>query len=201
MTAEVVHIQCLDELRGDQLREAWEWYVSAFADISRKAMQRHTMFYEQFVDMAEDRDIWKYVARDLSGGIVGMSVITNRLTAWPLVTPEYFEDRWPKHYAEDRIWYIGFVAVTHGATTQGSETKRRGNLFRRLISTMYNRVDESEGIAFMDYCKFNIEKRRLAALTLALLNSINPNVTGGQVDGQEFWGWRFDGRDIFDVNG
>ncbi len=89
------------------------------------------------------------------------------LGRWSLISPEYFARRWPAHYAGNRIWYCGFVAVPghqHG-------------VFVELIEAMYRHAEEHQGVISLDICRYNIESYRLDRAIATWLRRIS----GGQV--------------------
>jgi hypothetical protein len=163
-------------------RSLWEMYTTTFTEINTLAVQNHMMPYEEFVEVMLDRRVVKYVATDESGAVLGMSLLTNDLSAWPLVSAPYFERHWPVHYAARSVWYVGFVAVATGAPF---------GLFPALIARMYEPVKASHGVAVMDFCSYNVATRRLPAATQAILRRLNPTARGAQIDAQEFWLWEF----------
>lgn len=163
---------------------AWEMYADAFADVDTLAAQRHLMYPDEFRSVMTDIRVRKYVA--LRGSeMVGMSVMTNDLAAWPLVSPRYFARRWPEHYARRAIFYIGFICAVGN-----------GLLYRDLITAMYPPVIEADGIAVMDFCAHNIDTHRMPQRTHALLRRVNPAAQSGAIDAQTFWAVRFDGQPV-----
>lgn len=158
-------------------------YKKAFWEINELAVQRHLMTDDEFTMMAYDQAIMKYVARAPDGVILGFSAMTNRLTAWPLISPAYFQRRWPAEYEQRRIFYVGFVCTLDGAPPA---------VFPQLIERMYQEVIAVEGIAVMDFCAHNVH-RRMPGVTTRILNRINPGTEGACLDTQSFWAWRFDG--------
>lgn len=169
-------------------RGSWlDLYMNTFADIDGLAAQRHLMTGDEFRDVAMDPRITKHVAwaeRDDGQYPAGLSVITNHLDAWPLISPRYFQRRWPLHYEDRRIFYIGFVCVKPNAPT---------STFRDLITDMSEQVFAADGIAVMDFCTANVVKG-LPRATGWLLNNLHDKAVGGRIDAQEFWAWRFDGQ-------
>lgn len=160
----------------------WEMYAKAFEEINTLAVQSHMMTYEQFVDVMLDERIRKYVATD-PAGVTGLSLLTNQLHAWPLIAPAYFERHWPQHYADESVWYVGFVAV--------AERNTDPTLFPKLIAQMYEPVRDSRGVAVMDFCSYNVAVKRLPAVTQAILRRLNPSAVGAPIDEQQFWLWEF----------
>jgi hypothetical protein len=162
-----VKIEVLPDIVGDRLEEAWQLYDVAFRDLNAMTMQRHLMYRSEFDDVMSDQRIEKWLVVTDDNVLVGLATYTNQLSAWPLISPEYFARRWPVHYAENRIWYCGFVAVP------GHEK----GVFVDLIEAMYRRAEEREGVISLDICRFNIEAFHLDRAIAMWLNRIS----GGQV--------------------
>lgn len=156
--------------------EAWKFYSEVFADVHTLAAQRHLMTFTEFCDVLEDPHIRKYLVFDESGALVGMSTLTNHLGQWPLISPAYFERRWPEHYHRGAIWYCGFVGA------RGSLTA-----FHDMVVAMWQQISSNNGISFQDYCSINVEVRKLPQAAQRLLRRAGFHVDLEQVDAQSFW--------------
>lgn len=165
---------------------AWELYYTTFEEVNTLAAQRHMMTYEEFAAVMGDKRVRKFLT-DTNGAMSGLAVITNDLDAWPLISPQYFARRWPEHAAQNRIWYVGFVAVRQ-------DPRPEPGLFAEIIRAMYQPVIESRGIAVMDYCLYNVQTREVPATAHRILERINPEVATSIIDAQYFYGYRFDGQ-------
>jgi hypothetical protein len=169
----------------DPITPAWALYYETFMHVNRLAAQRHLMTADEFADVASDPRLGKHVAADDTGRLQGLGVITNELPAWPLISPAYFAHRWPDHYRQKRIFYIGFVCARPDAPS---------STFRDIISDMSEQVFAADGIAVMDFCMVNV-KKGLPRATTWLLNELHAKAAGSRIDAQEFWAWRFDGQE------
>ena len=125
-------IDVLPDLIGERLDEAWNLYQTAFEHLNAMTIRRHLMYREEFEDVMHDWRIDKWCVLSDDGVLQGLAVYTNDLKSWPLISPDYFARRWPEEFAENRIWYCGFVAVPG---------HQRG-VFVELIEAMYRRADE-----------------------------------------------------------
>jgi hypothetical protein len=161
---------------------AWEMYEATFQEINALAVQRHMMTYEEFVAVMADGRVIKYLVLGENHAVLGMSLLTNDLEAWPLISPAYFEKHWPEHYREQTVWYVGFVAVAPGQSAA---------LFPALIAKMYEPVRDTHGVAVMDFCTYNVGVRRLPAATQAILRRLHSTARGSEIDAQSFWLWEF----------
>ncbi|XVV10925.1 hypothetical protein ACQP2X_39720 [Actinoplanes sp. CA-131856] len=158
------------------LDAAWRLYAEIFAEVNELAAQRHLMTEAEFADVFHDPRILKFFVHDEAGDLAGMSVLTQDLSAWPLISPQYFARHWPQHYQRRAIWYVGFVGAR--------PTYLHG--FRELVSGMYPHVIASAGIAVMDFCAYNINQRRLPSITHKLLGWMNPDAGMHIADAQTF---------------
>lgn len=165
-----------------QLEQAWTLYSDIFAEINTLAAQRHLMSAEEFTAVYHDRRVLKFYVHDQDGHLAGMSVLTQHLDAWPLISPQFFARRWPEHYARKAIWYVGFTGVT----------ARQPHGFRELVRDMYTHISSNAGIAVMDCCTHNSARLRLPLITLKLLAGINPAASMQTADSQSFNVYHFD---------
>lgn len=157
------------------LGDAWKLYLDAFTVINTRAAQRHLMTWAEFDDVTYNERIEKYVA--MAGSrLVGLSVLIDDLEAWPLVAPEFFEQKFPGR----KVFYVGFVA-----------TDATPGVYAELVSAMYERVIAADGIAVMDFCGENVDDLLIARRVDVLLRRINPHAKKQLADRQEFWAWDF----------
>jgi hypothetical protein len=181
-----VKIHSCPELHGDRRESAWILYQKAFRDLNALAVQRHLMYRNEFDDVMADPRIDKYVAvDDDTDTALGLAVYTNDLTAWPLISPEYFARRWPDQYAARRIWYCGFVAVDRSA---GHNTA-----FADLVEAMYLTAATHNGLIVLDFCRFNDESHRMSRVVRLMLDRLSGGVTDERLDEQSFWLYEFPG--------
>src|SRR3982750_2977952 len=122
----------------DLLDEAWAFYEDVFTEVNALAANRHLMTFDEFEQVMADRRVQKWFAFSDDGRIIGMSTITNVLSAWPLVSPAFFAERYPSHYERQAIWYIGFICCNVEGT--------RAYAFRDLIARVYPQGEASQRI-------------------------------------------------------
>lgn len=164
------------------ISKAWDWYRETFAQINALAALRHLMTVDEFVEVMQDARIEKHLVTGQDGQILGLGVCTNYLEAWPLISPAYFERRWPEHYAQGAIWFVGFIGVRAGAHRA---------TFRTILRGMQD--GEPDNIWVMDVCQVNEKRIELAARHH--LREINPQgITIQAIDRQTFLAMRFDGQ-------
>lgn len=166
------------------LEPAWDLYNAAFAELRATAVQRHLMSRTEFEDMMHDRRVRKYVGVDDTGRPGGLATFTNHLDAVPLISPDYFQHRWPAHYAERRIWYVGFVAVHPGDRGTGA--------FERIVAEMYRSVEGQHAIVGLDVCRRNEDYGLPRAIQSVLSKLDSGVVRRRRVDEQSYWLYEFD---------
>jgi len=185
LTSTLLDIRVERKLPPDVREQAWQLYRTAFEDLNARTIQRHLMFRPEFDGVTDDERIEKWLAYDDDGRLAGLATYTNDLGAWPLISPEYFARRWPVEYAEQRIWYCGFVAVPSHSP----------GVFVQLIEALYRQAEVQRGVISLDICRYNVEAFQLDRGIARWLNRIS----GGQVrceaaDSQTFWIYETAGR-------
>jgi hypothetical protein len=176
-------IKVVDEIHGNLLEEAWTLYYTAFRDLNAYAVQRHLMFRSEFDDVMCDQRVQKYLCMDDNDMLCGLSTYTNDLVAVPLISPEYFERRWPELYAEHRIWYCGFVAI--------HPDSRAPSAFAELVEEMYKVAATQNGIISLDMCRYNDQSRRLSRVIPLMLHRLSGEVRTERMDEQSYWLYEF----------
>jgi hypothetical protein len=172
----VTVIKVIVEVGEDLGGEAWALYEAAFRDLNAMTVQRHLMYRSEFDEVMADWRVDKWLALD-GGRLVGLATYANILEAMPLISPAYFERRWPQLYAEERIWYCGFVAVpghNHG-------------VFMDLVAGMYRHAAERGGVIALDMPRYNIDRHRLDRAVRILLTKVSQGqVRCEEADAQVF---------------
>jgi len=150
-------IKVIAQITDETLHEdVWTLYQDAFKELNTMAVQRHLMYRSEFDEVMRDSRVDKYLAMDDDGSLLGIATYTNDLDAVPLIAPAYFERHWPEHYAANKIWYIGFVAVSPQA--QGREA------FAQLVEQMYVVAATQNGLVGLDICSYNDDVRRMSKI-------------------------------------
>ncbi|OLB77386.1 MAG: hypothetical protein AUI14_16390 [Actinobacteria bacterium 13_2_20CM_2_71_6] len=180
-----MNIKVVDELHESLVEDAWALYHEAFRELNTLAVQRHLMYRSEFDDVMRDRRVQKYLCLDDNGELCGLSTYTNNLDAVPLISPQYFQRRWPEHYEQGRIWYIGFVAV--------NAKGRADHAIAEMIREMHAVAAAHYGIVGLDVCRVNNELRRLPrAVGMSVLRLGGPgSVQVERADEQSYWLYEF----------
>lgn len=178
-----MNVKVVDEAHESLIEEAWTLYYTAFRDLNAYAVQRHLMYRHEFDEVMRDPRVQKYLCVDDSDKLAGLSTYTNDLDAVPLISPQYFERRWPQLYAERRIWYCGFVAIHPDA--------QAATAFGELVSQMYMVAHAQNGIIALDMCRFNDESRRMSRVVPLMLRRLSGDVRTERMDEQSYWLYEF----------
>jgi hypothetical protein len=167
----------------DLAEDAWKLYLEAFDPLRRTAVQRHVMYVDEFDAVMADPRVDKYLIYDPDGTLHGLGTLTNNIRSMPLVSPEYFEDRWPERTAQGQVYYIGFVGVHPDAHGSG--------IFAELVHAMTTVVAGCDGIAVLDVCRHNLQKLHLPRMISILASSWAPHVQMVDLDAQTYIGYDF----------
>jgi len=180
-------VKILDELHDSLLDEAWNLYREAFEELNTLAVQRHLMYRSEFDDVMHDRRVQKYLCIDDDGVLSALATYTNDLDAVPLISPQYFERRWPRRYAEHRIWYIGFIAVS-------PDGKGAGDLVA-MVADMHAVASARKGVVGLDVCRYNGDVRHMGRSMAALVQRLSDNagieLHIERADEQSYWLYEF----------
>jgi hypothetical protein len=182
-----MNVKVVDELHESLLEEAWTLYHEAFRELNTLAVQRHLMYRGEFDDVMRDRRVQKYLCLDDDGRLCGLATYTNDLDAVPLISPQYFQRRWPGQYAERRIWYIGFMAV--------NATGRARSALVEMVALMHAVAAAQNGIVGLDVCRYNGDGRHMGR-TMGLLVQRLSDDAGieariERADEQSYWLYEF----------
>jgi hypothetical protein len=184
-----VEFKVVDVLAGDERESAWRLYTEVFDELRSTAVQRHVMYRSEFDDVMADRRVLKYIAVDeqercgTGGALCGLATLTNDLSAVPLISPDYFERRFPERFRQRQIWYVGFVAGHPGG--------RRGRVFERIIEEMYRTASEHSGVVALDVCQHNEVVYGLPGAVEKILTRRFGDVNGERLDQQSYWLYEF----------
>jgi hypothetical protein len=141
------------------------------------------MYPDEFDTVMADERVSKFLVYDAEGVLAGMGTMTNVLEAMPLVSPDYFEQRWPTPYAEGRVYYIGFVGVHPNAHGSG--------VFAEIVRDMTEVVAAVDGLAVLDFCRHTHDRLQLPRAIGALVSSWASHVEMIDLDAQTYIGFDF----------
>ncbi len=169
---------------GHEAEICWSFYDRAFEPLRTRAAQRHALTRDEFDEQMIDGRVSKHVAYENGIGSrpVGLATLTNDLKAVPLIAPEYYEARWPQFYAQQQIWYVGFLVVDPDFQGAGVLTP--------LIGSVCSSIAPGGGILAADICEFNEEAVGLPETFARVLSTFRQPETL-RLDAQVFWAYEF----------
>lgn len=165
---------------GVRLGHAWDVYRNTFEPLAHLGANRAMLNAGEFVELAGNPLIDKYVAHDDHGTIIGVGAVTSRLDVVPFIAPAYFRHHWPVEYEQARIWYVSFIATA----TPG--------VFRELLLAMTRPARASGGLIFMDFCDHTVDDRALPEAIADVLARATPGLHTREVDAQRLHLFAFD---------
>jgi hypothetical protein len=169
-------------LAPELMDEAWDFYREAFDELRTEAVQRHVMHRHEFdVQMADER-VLKLVGTE-DGRVVGLATLTDDLTAVHLISPDYFQRRWPQLYADRRIWYVVFIATRSGRAGVG--------MFVQLIRGIVERVSTNDGMIAADICSYNESEYALPEMLRRASGRVAGSARHQLLDSQSYWLYEF----------
>jgi hypothetical protein len=155
-------VTVLAELDEPTARMFWGLYAAAFGPLRTRAAARQVLHEEEFLQEMVDPRVWKYVIHDVTGQAVGLTTLTKHLETVPWISPEYYEARYPQHFARQAVYYLGFTLVAKGA--------RHLSGFATMLDAVAERVAEDRAVCGYDICAFNNEAMRFDEHIETMLN-------------------------------
>jgi hypothetical protein len=143
-------------------RPFWDLYLASFVPLRTRAAARQVLHEDEFFAEMVDPRVWKYVARDRTGRPIGLTTLTSDLSTVPWISPEYYESRYPLHFARQAVYYLGFTLV--------EKDTRQVLSFAAMIEAVVERVGADRGVCGYDICAYNNEAMRFADNIAAMLN-------------------------------
>lgn len=173
-----MHIDVHRALSDRLTDSAWRLYRDAFDELRWTAAQRHVMDRAEFDRDMRDQRLAKYLGY-VDDRLCGLSTLTNDLDAVPLISPEYFQRRWPAHFAAGRIWYIALFGIHPDCRTSG--------LFERMVEEMYQVRGEGSGVVAFDVCRRNQDLFRFPQAIRSALERHAGTLRTHRLDEQAYW--------------
>lgn len=139
-------------------------YTLAFEPLKKHAVARQVLTEREFHDQMADPRVDKYVAWDSSGEAVGLTTLTRTLSVVPWISPEYFADRYPEHWARNAVYYLGF--------TLAHPSQRHLQFIETLVGVGMEQAITEHAVIAYDMCAYNnevlhFEDRLRAAISVA----------------------------------
>ncbi|WP_432561868.1 hypothetical protein [Kineococcus sp. SYSU DK003] len=176
-------LDVLDRLDGNDREDAWKAYELAFSGLAVRAAQQHLMTREEFEEVCLDERWRKYVIRDVDrdGTVGAFGTATNDLSVVPLLSLDFYADRYPRQFADRTICYIGCIGVHPSYRSSGA--------FVRIVETICRGIHEQGGVAAVDVCAYNDEQLALPRLINRITRTFGTE--GERLDTQAFYGYDF----------
>ena len=143
-----MRITQLRTVGSDMARRYWALYDEAFAGMRTASPCRQYLTEEEFHAEMTDERIIKFVLWD-EDDPVGMLLVASDLRALPWISPEYFAERYPDHYASGRIYYAG-------ALLTAPHERRLGNA-NELMLEFARFIGERRAVMAFDCASINAE--------------------------------------------
>ncbi len=153
----------------------YELYSLAFEPLKKLSAARQVLTRAEFVEQMRNDRVAKLVAWGDDGKPLGLTTLSNDLTTVPWISPEYFQDHYPEHWARGAVYYLGF--------TLAHPSQRHRRFVETLIKVgMQEAVTKNAVIAY-DVCAHNEKLLRFSARVTGLLATI-PNTKFEHIDTQ-----------------
>lgn len=164
----------------------WSLYLRAFEPLRARAAARNVLHREEFVAEMADPRVDKYVAWDGEHHAVGITTLTDDLSAVPWVSPEYYAAQFPEHAARGALYYLGFTLVHPRA--------RRGTVFVDMMEPLLSRLVSEDAVVCGDVCGFNNAAHGFEANVITMLTTAATDVDVEVLDTQTYYSARFQGN-------
>jgi hypothetical protein len=135
-------------------------YLQAWDPLLVHAAARHVLSEAEFAHEMTDERIEKYLVRTEEGGdVLGLTTLTNDLSAIPWINIHHYVTRYPDAAARGALFYLGYTFV--------DRSHRRSNILLLMAEQVNRRLSAAAGVVGFDICAFNNEHgigRRVARL-------------------------------------
>ena len=138
-------------------------YLTAFGPMRTRAAARHVLREDEFAADMTDPRVDKYVAWSSDGAPVGLTTLTNDLTAVPWISPEYFAAQFPEHTTRGAVYYLGFTLVDPRA--------RGATVFHDMMAHVLQRLVAERAVVACDIAAYNNTVHSFDANLVAMLTA------------------------------
>jgi hypothetical protein len=165
----------------DTAEALWDLYRIAFAGLRSRAAGRQLLSRPEFILEILDPRVVKYVARSADGRVVGLCTLSNDLATMPWISPEFYRNRYPAHFARRAVFYFGLAVVQADA--------RSSRAFSEMVATLARDVAAANGVLVGDMCRFNADEMYLARTVTSMLERAWGSVRAVELDRQLYLAW------------
>jgi hypothetical protein len=135
------------ELSPEEAHLMWLTYDETFRPLNLASPCRQSFYEEEFLAAMSDPEMVKVILRDENGQLISMGVLGSNLASFPWISQDYFEAKFSKEFAAQRLFY--FVALLTVPDQQYS------GQMAQLIEPMTSYIAERDGWALFDCCELN----------------------------------------------
>lgn len=107
-----IRVSTRRRISGEEAERLWEFYDGIFAPLNEQSPCRQSLHYDTFMRALKSPTMVKMLARDSSGRIMGLTILSNLTDEMPLmpwINPQFFKKRWPQHWG--KIIYVPTLCV------------------------------------------------------------------------------------------
>lgn len=161
-----VRIVCTRKPLPELMDSFWPVYEESFGPLRVRAAARQVLTQEEFATELEDPRVWKYVALDSDGQLVGLTTLSDDFSTIPWISPEYYQHHYPDEWNRRALFYTAISLVRPGM--------RRRPVFSHMLTCVAHRVASADGILASDMCGFNVHQLSMARASEQILNRVAP---------------------------
>jgi hypothetical protein len=129
------------------IAEFYDLYRLAFDPLKTRSVARQVLTQAEFTGQMLDERVVKYVARGHGDQALGLTTLTNQLESVPWVSPDYFAEHYPDHWARDAVYYLGF--------TLAHPSQRHLRFIETIIMIGMQSLALEHAMVAYDVCAFN----------------------------------------------
>lgn len=144
------------------IEEFYDLYSLAFDPLKRHSVARQVLTRQEFAEQMLDERVVKYVARNDAGDPLGLTTLTNAIDSVPWVSPDYFEEHYPDHWARGAVYYLGF--------TLAHPSQRHLQFIETVIMVGMQGLASERAVIAYDICAFNNQHLRFNERIAGLLD-------------------------------
>jgi hypothetical protein len=136
-------------LLDGEIERFYGFYSAAWLPMRPRAAARHLLTEQEFAAEMTDSRIDKYIAWSAGGRAVGLTTLTNELTAVPWIEPAFYATRHPDAVRRQALFYLGYTLVDPRGGTHG--------VFKAMADAVCRRVADHRGVLAFDICAHNTQ--------------------------------------------
>jgi ribosomal protein S18 acetylase RimI-like enzyme len=139
----------LTEVSDDVVEDFLQIYRDAFAPLEARSPARQSLTDEEFRHQMADPSVLKFVAFDRTDEIIGLALVASDLSTVPWISVPYYQERFPEHMAEGRLFYFGALLVR--------PDRQGGPWAKFLLDHLFAFFAEHRAIGAFDCCGFTVD--------------------------------------------